>query len=172
MVGGIILLFVLGLILILAWRTRSGVHDFQSAIAARSLRPLATCPLKQPFGYTDMAVVQCYGGSLRAGTEFTLLVGQRRGSSVVTHGVAVAQMEEYLGVYLPAGSVPGPGWLAEWTAKVAQRGASGSFTEGPPDALPYRAESTPEGGVVVNWKSAHTPKNLDLRLAETVQSLR
>lgn len=122
MVGGIILLFVLGLIVTLAWRTRSGVNNFQSAIAA--------------------------------------------------HGVAVAQMEEYLSVYLPAGSVPGPEWLAQWSAKVAQRGASGSFTQGPPDALPYRAESTPEGGVVVNWKSAHNAKNLELRLAEMVQSLR
>lgn len=172
MVGGIILLFVLGLIVVLAWRTRSGENNFQGAIAARSLQPLAACPLKQPFGYTDMVVVQCYGGSLRPGTEFTLLVGQRRGTSVVTHGVAVAPMEEYLGVYLPAGSAPGPEWLAEWTAKVTQRGASGSFTQGPPDALPYRAERTPEGGVVLNWKSAHNAKNLELRLAETVQSLR
>lgn len=171
MAGGIILLGVLGLIVVLAMRTRSGANDFQSAIGARSLRPLSSCPLKKPFLYDDMTVVQCYGGSLRPGVEFTLLVGRRRGTSVVVHGVATVQSEEYLGVYLPAGSVPGPGWLAGWTAKVAQRGASETFLHGPPDALPCRAESTPEGGVVVNWKTAHSAKNLELRLAETVQSL-
>ncbi len=167
MVGGVLLLGVLGLIIGLALRTRSAADDFHQAIAARGLRPLTVCPVKTPFGYTDMTLVQCYGGRLRAGAEYTFLVGQRRGTSVVVHGVATVQMEEYLGVYLP--SVPGPAWLAGWTAKVAQR-KSDNALQGPPDALPYRAESTPEGGVVVSWKSAHTAKNVELRLAEIEQS--
>ncbi len=123
---------------------------------------LAPCPVAAPFTYSDMTQSDSYRGELSPGVPIHLILGRRRGTSVVVNGASVVSMEEYISVFLPPPLAArlDEGWGWRWQPDLEARGAR-----------PMRVVRPPEGGILMTWRSEHDKPTLLARLAAVRQGL-
>ena len=78
----------------------------------------------------------------------------------MVNGVPMATFEDYIGLYLapPAAFTLGDAWRQLWQADLNARGPT-----------PLRLVQTPEGGVLLNWRSTHDKPTLEARLADVAR---
>lgn len=160
-VGAFVLLgLVLGLLFI-GLRTRRTGKELVAYLQSSGFVP-APVPIAQPFTYTDMISVENYRGALRPGTPGHVLLARRRGTSVVINKVSTAQMEDYVGIYIEPAAAAGldEAWLLRWQPDLEARGAK-----------PLRVVRTPEGGVLLNWRSDHDKSTVAARIAAVQKAL-
>jgi hypothetical protein len=154
-IGLLILLGVFGFIIYMSMRTQRTIQNLATYIQKSGFAP-AQCALESPFPYTDMSSVDCYSGSLTPAVKASLLLGRRRGTSVLINGVPTAQMEDYIGLHLPAAAAGGAlndKFLALFPADPDSRGPK-----------PLRVIRTPDGGVLFNWRGDHDQGTVAARL--------
>jgi hypothetical protein len=150
------LLMLLGVIAFIAlmYRTRR-----RSALElARYLRRngFARCDdvVPRAFLAEDITNIQLFAGRLSSNVEALLLFGRRRGGTLIINNVPVAEIEEYLAIYLPhPDPAPGDDWIAGWDGEPGARGER-----------PQRVMRMPEGGILFNWRCPINRVNIATRL--------
>lgn len=160
-VGALVLLALMLALLLIGLRNRRAGREFLGYLRAAGFSP-GPCPIAAPFTYTDMTQVDSYHGELRSGVPAHVVLGRRRGTSILVNGVPTANMEEYISLYLapaPAAKLD-DAWLQRWHADLDARGAR-----------PMRVVRTAEGGVLLTWRSAHEKSTLEARLSAVRQAL-
>jgi hypothetical protein len=111
---------------------------------------ITACPATEPFGYKDMARVECFAGVLGDGRPVTLLLGTRwKSESVnVPKGSGVAQ-DSFIGFALRADDAT----VEAWKAKLGYGGDK-----------PVRVTRAGEDAIVV-WRGLHRREEVEKRLA-------
>ena len=155
-VGLVILLGVIGVLCFLAFRGKRANKDLAAGLLAMGFSP-ARCLLepKEAFVYADMNALQCFEGELRPGERVQLLLATRRGTSSVINGVATVNLEEHVGVLLPAAPNRDDGFRKRIHTDPQARGAT-----------PTRVLVTSTSATVINWRCAHSVKEISARLSE------
>lgn len=154
-IGALLLLGLVLAIFLVGLRNRKAGKELVSYLRAAGF-VTSPCPIAQAFTYTDMIRLDCYRGELRSGVTAYVLLAQRRGTSVMVNGVPMATFEDYIGLYVAplTASTLDDAWRQRWQADLNTRGAT-----------PLRVVKTPEGGVLLNWRSTHDKSTLEARLA-------
>jgi len=112
---------------------------------------VVSCPATEPFGYRDMASVECFAGKLGDGRPVTLLLGTRWKSETanVPPGSGIAQ-DSFIGFALAADD----GWLEAWKTRLGRGGDK-----------PVRVARSGEDALVV-WRGLLRREEVEQRMRD------
>lgn len=112
---------------------------------------ITACPATEPFGYKDMARVECFAGKLSDGRPVTLLLGTRWKSETanVPSGSGI-QQDSFIGFALAADDA----WLEAWKTRLGYGGDK-----------PVRAARSGDDAVIV-WRGLHRREEVVQRMKE------
>lgn len=145
-----VVIFVLAIPAFLILRKKRMVEGLAEYLVAGGWK-LTSCPTNEPFGYKDMARVECFAGQLPDGRPVTLLLGTRwKSESVnVPKGSGVAQ-DSFIGFALRADDA----FVEAWKAQLGYGGDR-----------PVRVTRDGADAIVV-WRGLQRREEVEKRLGE------